>query len=612
MSASRKQYIISVIISSVSMLSGCTSSSLTGNSVIAQISPASALLALGQNFQFTAVTNVPNATNFMWQVNGVVGGSSSTGTITTTGVYTAPSTPTSQPVQIGIRSQTATASVSMFNPKNPTPGSVAATQNPLVAQYTMAIPAGATIQVQFGTDTTYGLNTSSVSSVGGGTETIYVAGMRASTPYHMQALVTLADGSQVKDADHTFVTGAFPARRLPTITTQLTGEVEQLSPGIEMLDLIPQAATNVMTTVATDLSGNVIWYYDLPIGSYPDPIKLLPNGNLLMVVTDTATVSDVREVDLAGNIIYEVTSTTINQALARIVPYAVQSLNHDVLKLPNGHLILLASIVEPANGVPGVPNGTAVVGNALIDWDLQTGPVWTWSTFDHLSLSRAPYGLPDWTHGNALAYSANDGNLLFSLRNQNWVLKINYQNGSGDGSIIWRLGPGGDFALPNGQAPIEWNYGQHFLTFQSPNTSGVFSLMFFNNGNNRLVDSNNDVCGTAGFVACYSSVPIFELNEYTMAASVTWEQKLAPAYSICCGDALVLPNGDVEFDVAYDVYTPGESYVEEVTKTDAPELLWRMDIPGVIAYRAFRMPSLYPDQVWPANAQNLRVAGAQH
>jgi arylsulfate sulfotransferase len=128
-------------------------------------------------------------------------------------------------------------------------------------------------------------------------------------------------------------------------------------------------------------------------------------------------------------------------------------------------------------------------------------------------------------------------------------------------------------------------------------------MMFFNNGNNRLVDSNNDICGTSGFIPCYSSVPLFEVNEYTKSASVLSEYDLAPAYSVCCGDALLLPTGNLEFDVTDDVNTPNVSYVEEVTQTQSPELVWRMNITNQLAYRAFRIRSLYPGVVWPASTQ---------
>ncbi|HUN61513.1 MAG TPA: aryl-sulfate sulfotransferase [Candidatus Sulfotelmatobacter sp.] len=610
MSAPQKWFSVwCVLIFSASLLTGCASS-LVGNSAV-QISPTSAVLLPGQQLQFTAVTGVPSPPQFLWEVNGVPGGSASTGTISTDGVYTAPSSPYGQPIQVSIAHQTAVAALSIYDPNHPSPGVVASTQNPLVASYSITIPMGASVQVQFGLNTAYGLETSAASSTTGGTQTIYVAGMLASTTYHMQAVVNLLGGGQVTDADHSFTTGVIPAGITPNISTQLTG-AGTLSSGIELLSLTQGTDQNLLCALATDLAGNVIWYYPLPTGAYPFPIKQLPNGHMIMILAGTRFVF--REIDLAGNIIRDLTAAEVNQTLSRIASFQMGGFTHDFAILPNGHYIFLVTLEETINNAPGIPQGTQVGGNALIDWDPQQNKaVWAWSTFDHLQLSHAPYGLSDWTHGNAIIYSPDDGNLIFSMRNQNWVVKINYQDGDGDGSILWTLGPGGDFTLPNQEAPIEWNYGQHYPSIVSSNSSGIFSLMFFNNGNDRLMDSNNDVCGTSGVGACYSSVPILQLNEYDKTASVLWEDNLSPAYSICCGDALVLPSGNVEFDVAYDQNTPNVSYIEEVTQTQAPELIWRMNITGQLAYRGLRVPSLYPGQVWPANpTQNVRPPNIPH
>jgi hypothetical protein len=65
---------------------------ITAPSITAGISPVAATIPLAttQLFNGYAVGNVNNAVT--WQVNGVTGGSTATGTITTTGIYTAPST----------------------------------------------------------------------------------------------------------------------------------------------------------------------------------------------------------------------------------------------------------------------------------------------------------------------------------------------------------------------------------------------------------------------------------------------------------------------------------------------------------------------------------------
>ena len=51
--------------------------------------------------------------------------------------------------------------------------------------------------------------------------------------------------------------------------------------------------------------------------------------------------------------------------------------------------------------------------------------------------------IPDWTHTNAIIYSADDGNLIISIRHQNWLVKIDYNNGAGTGDILWHLGLSG-------------------------------------------------------------------------------------------------------------------------------------------------------------------------
>jgi len=320
-----------------------------------------------------------------------------------------------------------------------------------------------------------------------------------------------------------------------------------------------------------------------------------------MLLLTVGALNDVREIDLAGNLIHQITLGTINQSLAANNSFQINGLSHDVLALPNGHFVLLVGVTETTStALPGVPAGTVVNGNGLIDWDLQRGAVWTWSTFDHLTIMHAPYGLPDWTHGNAVIYSPDDGDLIFSMRDQNWIIKINYQDGKGDGSILWRFGLDGDFTLAGQEAPIEWNYGQHDPTIQSPNSSGIFSMMLFNNGTGRVMNNNNIACGNPGVGACYSSVPLFQLNEYTRTAELIWEDNITGALSQCCGDARIEPNGNVEFDVADDINstTANLSYIEEVTQTQTPELVWRMNILGQLAYRGFRIPSLYPGQVW--------------
>lgn len=590
-------------------LSGCSGSNIPRPVV----TPSSAVLLPGQTLQFSATELGVPMSGGVWLVNRIAGGTSATGTIASSGLYTAPDDSTSTSIEVSVsdsihKTESIPVPISIFQPSHFQPGTVTPSTNPQVAQYTLLqIPDGATVQIQFGTSTNYGLVTwAQPAPAGGGPVAILVAGMRASTNYHMQAMLHLSNGNTVFDSDQQFMTGPLAANILPKLAVQQTAGLTP-APGVELLCLFPDAGTSgtLLTAVVTDLEGNVIWYYPIQPSS-PFPMKLLPNGHMLVVVNGLNTA---QEIDLAGNIISQVSLAEIQQGLAA-AGFSFPKLtymSHDLVKLPNGHLIFIVSFTKTVTG----PAITSVTGDALIDWDPQKkAPVWTWSAFDHIPLSHNPYGTGDWTHANALLYSPDDGNLILSMRNQNWIIKINYNNGAGDGSILWHLGPDGDFTLPPGQAPIEWNYGQHYPVFLGSSTSGIFPLMFFNNGDGRLVDANNDPCGGPGLTACYSSVPTFELNEYAKTAQVLAETNLSPAFSTCCGSTNLLANGDLEYDVAQDVHMPGVSYIQEVTQEQNPQLVWQMNITGHLAYRGFRIPSLYPGIEWPQSAIATANAGA--
>ena len=321
--------------------------------------------------------------------------------------------------------------------------SLTPTQNPLVARYSVVSSCSAKATVEFGTDTNYGQETSS------GTNNILVAGMRQFTTYHTRARLDFPDGSQVFDSDRVFTTGGLPPERLPTVSVTRSPTFEP-SPGIELIDAVNLNAsveTGKVNAAAFDLEGNLIWFYDLQDGSKIDsafPLKLLPSGNFLMVVI--GAFNGVREINLAGETVFQFTVDNVNQSLAVAgSQVAITSLHHDILPLANGHIILLANNNQTIAQV-----GAAATGDVLIDLDEQRKPVWLWSAFDHMDVNRQPFGLPDWTHANAVIYSPDDGNLIVSFRNQNWVAKIDYRDGRGDGSVLWRFGPGGDFAISGG------------------------------------------------------------------------------------------------------------------------------------------------------------------
>ena len=223
-------------------------------------------------------------------------------------------------------------------------GLVSATGNPQVALYSISSPRDATVSIEFGTDTSYGLQTWAQNTPpGGGAVTILVAGMKANTTYHMRADVSFPDGSEFFDADHTFATGGLISPLVAPKITVTNPNGLTPSPGAILFDLYPGTG-NQADTVAVDNAGNVIWYYNYNQSALgiAYPIKPLPNGHMLMNLAGPG--DTVQEIDLAGNVISQFTSTDLNNWLSaagylngigqRLV---VDSIHHDILPLPNGH-----------------------------------------------------------------------------------------------------------------------------------------------------------------------------------------------------------------------------------------------------------------------------------
>ena len=607
----RRVLITPVLFSLAVLAASCGGGSGAGETTEASVSvtvtPATSAILPAQTVQLTAAVSGTSNTAVVWSLNGPSSSFGNWGTVRPDGLYTAPGSAVDGPI-------TVTATSGQDNSKHASAtvwvlasGQVSATNNPQVARYTLTVPTDANVTIQFGPDTGSELRTwTRPAPAGGGPVSILVAGMRGFTTYHMRAIAELSDGAEFDDADHTFTTGGVPATRMPQLTITQPGSLAP-NPGVEMLSLIQLGAPplpadqNQLHAAVVDLEGNLIWYYDFDpdgtLGGGVDPIKLLPNGNML-VLRWPPEHNLLEEVTLEGEVIRSVDGATLSDRLAQAgFSLSVTYLHHAVAVLPNGHFIVLAAHIKQFTDLPGYPGTTTVDGDALIDLDENWNPVWAWDTFDHLDVNRHPLGFPpDWTHSNAVIYSPDDGNLLLSMRNQHWLIKIDYEDGQGNGDVLWRFGYQGDFTLDSG-APAAWQYGQHFPIFLSPDTVGIFRLGFFDNGNNRVLDDAGTICGSTGAPPCYSRVPIFSVNETTKMVHVDWEDKLE-VFSGALGSMQILDNGNVEFDAGITQAFPATALIREVTQETPPQTVWQMDLTGQVAYRALRIPSLYPGVQW--------------
>jgi arylsulfate sulfotransferase len=471
------------------------------------------------------------------------------------------------------------------------------------------------MMVEFGPTTSYGRSTAWY-PVTTDYSAIEVAGMTASTTYHMRARVQCSTGKHATftSPDATFTTGPLPSSlNLPQLAVSRPNPSlsSTENPGIESIDVIvAQSPAFFAPAFFTDRDGNVIWYYDVGSANFAFPFKLLPDGNMLLNITNAVTVSVLREVDLAGNTIREMSILDLQHKMANtekfdFLPFGY---THDFLALPNGHVVVIVVCFKSFTNLPGYPGTTVVQGDALVDLDQNWNPVWAWNSFDHLDVNRHIFGLPDWTHSNAVLYSPNDGNLILSVRNQSWILKLDYENGTGSGNILWHLGYQGDFALTNqgvpSDDPSQWFALQHFPIVLSQNGSQT-TLGIFDNGADRVVNTDGEECQqnpVPPYPPCYSRPVIFQIDESSMVANIAWADPL-PLYGIWGGAFNQFANGNVEFQLNDPAIPPIPnlgSQVQEVTGTSTPQVVWQMNLfpaPGNV-YRAYRVPSLYNGVTW--------------
>lgn len=654
--------VYSVLLLGLAILSGCGGDHFIptpfkpqpppvgGQSGTVTISPQFAALGIGGTQQFTATVAGGGGT-VQWVLLCNNGTSTTCGTLSSTGLYTAPALVfQSQNVTITAQlasspqSEYAQAVMALVNA-----GIVSTTANPQVASYTLNLPDPGSMVVNFGKSTSYGFPTSAQTTTAANTVPVLVAGMLGNSTYHMQATAVLTytppGGSALTatfvDIDHTFATGT-PFKTASVVAGPVSGGTPQ--PGIELFDTAqPQAPA---LAFATDLNGNVIWTYSYTDGTTQDivqPIQFLPNGHFLVQIAYLSsiplhkgqtvlpgTLDEVREVDLAGTTIRSVTAAAVAGAVtanttlsAELNGATLGSLHHDVLPLPNGHMVLLFSATKmvdvnpaitaaPPSPAPGVPaptpvtysGQTKVLGDVLVDVDQSGNPDWLWNGFTYLDVSRVPWPaqFPDYTHSNAMLYSSTDGNLLLSVRHQNWIIKINFNNGTGDGHIMWKLGEGGDFTLNGGIDPTDWFYAQHGPNYFTNNTTGVFTLGVMDNGDDReLPGTPVGNCFAAGSTPptsqCYSTMSVLQVNETNMTATLTEHYQPTPAiYSFFGGDVALLPNGDRH--VAFSSPVGGSQVYEVTGPTGSEQVVWQAVTKATNQYRSVRLPSLYPGVTW--------------
>lgn len=408
----------------------------------------------------------------------------------------------------------------------------------------------------------------------------YLAGLKPETDYVARHF--LDTGTEfVRGPDVTFTTPASPVRFAER--TVLQPRETPATTGVWLQSPLPEMI------MATDLSGDLLWYYAGGVTSLTRPESGGRFFGLYQQPMADPSLQVVREFDLAGFTLRETNAARVSEQLVARGMHPITAFHHEARRLSDGNIVVLASTERILTDVQG-PGDVNVIGDDIIVLNDNLEVVWAWDSFDHLDVRRMAVlnetcgqvggGCPaffgsdvanDWLHGNSVQETP-DGDFLYSSRHQDWLLKIDYRYGEGYGDVLWRLGKDGDFRFISDD-PYPWFSHQHDAGFAPDG-----KLTVFDNGNSRAYSDSN----------AHSRGQVWELDEVNRTATQVLNADLG-VYSFALGSAYQLPDGAYYFNAGWIL---GLDRARTVDLDTAGKLIFSAEAATPL-YRSFRLPDLY-------------------
>ena len=475
---------------------------------------------------------------------------------------------------------------------------ISPTSHPLVFLYNGPGCESGQARVRFQTPEALVQDTPSRPCVPGRSLSFYLAGLLPDSTYSA-ALVVDRGRDSTSGAAVSFQTGSAPSTLpLPSILQA------SATPGLQPVLL--QATLN-QSAIATDLSGRLLWFGPSDLSYITRPAADGTFFGLRQSATDTAY-DAMRRFDLVGMIVQETNAARVNEQLAALGRRQISGFHHEARSLADGKTVVLGDVEMILTDVQG-PGPVDVIGDMILVLDEDLRLVWSWDTFDHLDPSRSAVlgeecaqspGCPshyqsanatDWTHGNSVD-EAPDGALLYSARHQDWLIKIDYQGGAGNGDVIWRLGKDGDFTYDSTD-PYPWFSHQHDAGYV-PNSRNTITL--FDNGNTRRV----------GYPGEWSRGQVIELDEKNRTVRAVLNADLN-VYSAALGSAQRLEDGTYHFNAGFISSAALPSMALSIQlDPSGNEILSSITLPAP-AYRSFRLNDLYGEEGAPTRPTTQTV-----
>ena len=317
--------------------------------------------------------------------------------------------------------------------------------------------------------------------------------------------------------------------------------------------------------------------------------------------------------------------------------------HHDLVRLPNGNVLLIveekktADEAIAAGRLPASVRGGELHSDALVEirpTGRTTGDVvWTWRLWDHLvqdlDKDKANYGdvaahpervdinftaapgrnggpgPADWTHFNAVGYTADLDQVNVSLRNfsEIWIIDHSTTTQQAAGRTGGRGGRGGDLlyrwgnpqAYRSGTAADRRLFGQHNAHWIPKGLQGAGHVLLYNNGDGRpqgMYSTVEELVLPADANGRYPLAPGAKYGPESAAWNYTAPNP-TDFYSFNISGAMRLPNGNTLISAG----APG--IVFEITPEK--KIVWQYNLPtfgegrgGRNVFRAIRIAPDFP------------------
>ncbi len=421
---------------------------------------------------------------------------------------------------------------------------------------------------------------------------VVVAGLAPDTRHTIQATLLTAAGAELASPEAlALATPPIDFERPPLLVASESEEAAGEVPVDPFVFFSELRFDGPMIPYAMGLDGTIRWY---DTGERSTSLfRVATHGRFLGVSAppvDEGAPNDLVVRDLLGNDLRRLPVARANEQLHALGPIEIIGFHHDVTMLPDGRLAVLAyelrEIAEPGSTEP-----RTIVGDVVLVVDDDLAITWAWSAFDHLDVERRavlgeicrppgagcpalPPGVAaeDWTHSNGVEYDARDGSLMLSVRNQDWLVKIDYADGDGEGEVLWSLGAEGDFEL-EGATPEAWFSHQHDARWL---------------GDGRLVvfDNGNTAC-RLGTRPCESRGQVWHVDERRWTARPELNVGLE-TYAFALGASHQLSDGGLFFTAGL-ASGPYRTVLVEVDANGEPR---RRLVRDGLTYRSYRVPGL--------------------